>query len=131
MVAPSRKPGSPIVLVVDDEPLVRLLCERILRHAGYLVLSAEGGLEALDLLSRLQPCLDLLLTDIRMPGLSGDVLAAGLRQQNPTLAILLMSGHRQGGEELPAPLLLKPFTADQLVAAVKAAIADGVDHATR
>jgi two-component system cell cycle sensor histidine kinase/response regulator CckA len=123
-------PGSSMILVVDDESMVRILAERALREAGYLVLSAENGTEALELLASLQRHLDLVITDLRMPGLSGDLLAVALRQQNPDLPVLFISGTPAGAESLPGPLLLKPFTPDGLVAAVRTLLSATQAHWT-
>jgi signal transduction histidine kinase/FixJ family two-component response regulator len=117
------------ILVVDDEPGITMLCERLLLQAGYLVSSFTQPKAALDYLK--QEKVDLLLVDIRMPDISGFDLIAGVHQFQPDMAILVMTGFgtvetaiqalRQGVDGL----LLKPFeTGNELVEAVQQALVD-------
>jgi CheY-like chemotaxis protein len=117
------------VLVVEDELAVRRLASRVLRARGYRVLEASDGVEALQLMDRHGGPLDLVLTDIIMPGLSGPALVARLLPATPDLKVLYITGYseeaiRQHGL-LPAggALLEKPFTAHQLAERVHAALA--------
>jgi PAS domain S-box-containing protein len=120
--------GRPTVLVADDEALVRGLIVDGLERAGYDVLAAADGREALELARvRLEP-IDLLVTDIVMPGMSGRDLAEQLVAERPELKILFVSGYPGGapGDEAAAPgprFLQKPFTLGELAAAVAEAIA--------
>ena len=82
---------GPVVLVVDDEDSVRRLAARALKMAGYRVLEAAGGTDALKFLDNATP-LDLLLTDINMPDLKGDEVARRFRQARPELKVLYLSG---------------------------------------
>jgi two-component system, cell cycle sensor histidine kinase and response regulator CckA len=116
------------VLVVEDEVTVRRLASRVLRARGYRVLEASDGGEALQLVRHSGP-LDLVLTDIIMPGLSGPALVERLLPTTPDLKVLYITGYseeaiRQHGL-LPAggALLEKPFTAHQLAERVHAALA--------
>ena len=84
-------PDRPVVLVVDDEVSIRLLASRALQMAGYRVLEASDGTEALKFLDGNTP-LDLLLTDINMPGLKGDEVARRFRRAQPELKVLYLSG---------------------------------------
>ena len=77
-----RPPGQPRVLVVDDHPIVRRLCTRILRRDGYDVFEAADGQEALELART--KAIDLVLLDISMPVLDGFGLAAALREDERT-----------------------------------------------
>ena len=115
------------ILVAEDQPEVRLLIKRVLERAGYAVLLAADGNEALHL-AQLQPDSSLVLvTDYDMPGLRGDELALALRAQWPTLPVVLMSGFASDG--WPATLVgspgvalvEKPFSPDSLLQAVLAA----------
>ena len=124
---PQRATGT--VLVVEDEPSVRRLACRVLRATGYRVLEAREGAEALRLVEQHQGPVDLLLTDVIMPGLGGPALAARLLAETPGLKVLYITGYsedaiRQQGT-LPAggALLEKPFTAHQLAERVRAALA--------
>ena len=116
------------VLVVEDELAVRRLASRVLRARGYRVLEASDGGDALRLVDRHGGPLDLVLTDIIMPGLSGPALVERLLPGAPDLKVLYITGYseeaiRQHGL-LPAggALLEKPFTAHQLAERVHAAL---------
>ncbi|MBU2669655.1 response regulator [Actinoplanes bogorensis] len=112
------------VLVVEDEDGVRDIVCRILRRAGYEVRAAADPAEALRLVREENLAMDVLVTDIIMPGMSGTQLAAELRRGRPDLPVLFMSGYTSGsapgGQELPAdaPLLHKPFQTDHLLNAL-------------
>ncbi len=112
--------GREIVLLVEDEPSVRLLAETILNRQGYRVLVADGGPSAMEIWEQRQGKVDILVTDVIMPQMSGGELAQKLRAANPRLKILFMSGYTDdmlaghgvlGGE---TQLIQKPFTADAL-----------------
>src|SRR3989442_13738809 len=86
-------PGQEIViLVVDDEVIVRNIVQRILTNAGFAVLAAADGEEALELFRTFPDTIDLLLTDIDMPRLDGFQLAKRVRLQKPELKYRFMSG---------------------------------------
>ena len=112
------------ILVVEDEDGVRDIVCRILTKAGYEVHAAGDPQEALKFCLDRSPHIDALLSDVIMPGMSGTQLAAELRAGRPDLPVLFMSGYTSGpapgGQELPpdAPLIYKPFQADQLLHAV-------------
>lgn len=122
--AASASGGGETLLVVEDEDQLRHITERILRDAGYAVLSAPGGAAALELWH--QHRVDLLVTDVVMPGLVGPELASRLREQQPDLRVLYVSGYdqellrREHHDGDPRTTLLeKPFTADDLLHAVR------------
>ncbi len=108
--------GSETILLVEDEEMVRTLGERTLRGHGYTVLSAPHGAAALNLLERHQGSIELLLTDVVMPEMSGKDLADEVSRLYPTIRILFMSGYTedtiatQGILEEGVSLLQKPFT---------------------
>ncbi len=117
------------VLVVDDEAAVRDVTMRAVARAGYRVLGAGGGAQAIELLAdEVDPATVLLLTDIMMPGMSGHELAAWVAEHFPAVRIAAMSGF--SADELahrghaPLPQLHKPFTLPQLLAFVNDAFAD-------
>jgi CheY-like chemotaxis protein len=85
---PARKPA---VLVVDDETAVRTFVSRVLQAAGYEVVIAGSGAEALERVSDMKHC-DLLLTDLMMPHMTGDELARRLRFERPDLKVLYLTG---------------------------------------
>jgi hypothetical protein len=115
------------VLVVEDEESVRTLVVRMLERAGYRVLQAPNGAAALSLVGTRLPEVDLLLTDIVMPGMRGPELYEVLRTARPDLRAVFMSGYpAEDGHGAPArgqpPILAKPFTTEDL----EAAVADGL-----
>ena len=112
------------VLVVDDEEAVRRLAVRMLTWTGYLALEARHGREALVTIEQHTGPIDLVLTDIKMPGMNGRELGRQVEQRWPGKPILYMSGFPsevfQGGLLEPgAPFLAKPFTQDDLAAKVR------------
>ena len=121
MVPPAAPSPEGIVLVVDDQEPVRQITVRILTTAGFRVLEARDGAEALELLARLGPhVVWLVVSDVIMPRVSGADLAELIARRWPTVRILLLSAK-------PAPLtgfngsfLQKPFTPETLVAAARA-----------
>jgi signal transduction histidine kinase/CheY-like chemotaxis protein len=119
-VRPSLPGGTETVLLVEDEPQVRTLASRVLRRRGYAVLTAADGEGALRLTSTGLDGIDLLLTDISMPGMDGRTLARRLRERSPDLAVLFMSGFADAAAgPLEGPLLPKPFTPEVLVERVR------------
>jgi two-component system, cell cycle sensor histidine kinase and response regulator CckA len=118
-------PAGETVLVVDDEQMVRRLAARILLGEGYHVLEAAGGEEAIRVLQRASQRIQLVVTDVSMPGIGGRQLGETIFQCWPRVRVLFMSGfpaHRmvERGELDPAsPFLQKPFNRDQLTRKVK------------
>jgi len=120
---PTSGVGSERVLFVEDEPAVRRLGRRILERAGYEVIEARDGEEALALVTSETTPVDIVVTDVIMPNLGGGEMARRLRALRPDLPILFVSGHpedREGTLELEGTdLLRKPFTADALLARLR------------
>jgi signal transduction histidine kinase len=126
-VAPAAKPGAFAeglrVLLVEDEPMVRVMTRRILEGAGLEVLEATDGVEALE---RISPTtrLDMVLTDVLMPRMTGPALVETLRQDRPGLRALYVSGYPAGlisSRVSLGPideLLDKPFTRTSLLAKI-------------
>jgi signal transduction histidine kinase/ActR/RegA family two-component response regulator len=116
-----------VVLVAEDEALVRELVQRALLRAGHDVLLAANGEEALALAEA--RTFDVLVTDVVMPHLGGRELALRLAVSHPTTPILFMSGYASEGEHLTTAangrvaILNKPFTANQLLRAVESLLA--------
>jgi CheY-like chemotaxis protein len=113
------------LLVVEDEDALRDVAGRILTGAGYRVLTADGGAQALELAARHHGQIDLLVSDVVMPGMLGKELAERLVRARPGTRVLYMSGYAQpvlasqGTLEPGVALLEKPFTANDLLAAVR------------
>ena len=109
-----------VILVVDDEAAVNRLVSRYLTHIGYRVLEACSGEEALALVRRRRPRIDLVLSDVVMPEMDGVALAARLLAQCPGPSVILMTG--QLPEEIErlnvngqiVPVVRKPLNLDEL-----------------
>ncbi|MBP6667957.1 MAG: PAS domain S-box protein [Gemmatimonadales bacterium] len=120
--------GHETILLVEDEPAVRTIGVRILRSAGYQVIEAADGEEAWSLLSRGDPEVQLVVTDLVMPRLGGLQLADRLSASRPQLPIVFTSGYsadldRLGeGDARARPFLRKPFTPAQLRGIVQATL---------
>jgi PAS domain S-box-containing protein len=119
-----RPEGKGTVLVVEDEHSVRKVVERILSKQGYTVITAQNAHEALQRVEKEGAGIDLILTDMVMPGPSGRDLAESVRKSHPDMRILFMSGHienrdsRYIAEQLGDRFIQKPFTADVLSARI-------------
>jgi two-component system, cell cycle sensor histidine kinase and response regulator CckA len=116
--------GSETILVVEDNPDVRRLVSTVLRETGYRILEAEDPEQGLKVIGQGLEHVDLLVSDIVMPGMSGPELHLRLRALRPDLRVLFMSGYaRSAVDRLPlapgAPLLEKPFAPDQLTMEVR------------
>ena len=122
---PPPSGASERVLVVDDEEQVRRLTARLLRRKGYEVLEADHPQAALRQLVEGTLPIDLLLTDVVMPEMSGVQLAAAARSHLPGLGVLFMSGYEPGllNDIDARDVLQKPFTPAQLAHAVATALA--------
>jgi CheY-like chemotaxis protein len=108
------------VLVVDDESVIRRVVRRALERDGAEVLEAEGGETALALLQRGANPVDLVITDLAMPGIGGLALAEVLSVFRPELPVLAMSGNPgTPSRDRRLPLLLKPFTLPELLGAIR------------
>ena len=120
-----RESRMAAILVVDDQPDLLGLTAMILKQSGHAVLCASSGVEALMVFSSYRAKIDLVLTDVVMPGMSGVELAARLRALDPLVKILLMSGFVPDDARLPKDLLLlrKPFLPDGLIEAVEQILA--------
>lgn len=116
------------VLVVEDDPALCLLIQRILTRQGLRVSLARDGPAALAIVRRCSRDLDLVLTDAVLPGFDGSMLANHIHAHHPSLAVLFMTGYldddlRRFGVSLPADALLrKPFTPIELLDQVRHAL---------
>jgi len=121
--------GMETLLVVEDEDAVRHLLCRVLRARGYRVLEARDAETALELARSAGRRIDLLVSDLSMPGLGGRALAERLAPAHPELRVLFISGYAveavkdEGALPPGCCLLEKPFTADQLALSVRDALA--------
>jgi two-component system cell cycle sensor histidine kinase/response regulator CckA len=126
--APAATGAGETVLVVDDEPAVRLVTKRILQRNGYTVLEASGGQEALRVLREHPGPIQLLLSDVIMPEMNGREVAERVRQRRPGIKVLFMSAYspdaitHDGLLEEGAAFLRKPFEIGPLLQAVRRAL---------
>jgi CheY-like chemotaxis protein len=126
--APAANPRKSGVLVVDDEPTVRMVLNLCLRSAGFAVWQAAGGREALEVYRARRAEIDVVLLDVRMPHLDGPRTFAALREINPEVRCCFMSGDAGEytvGELLAAGavgFLSKPFRVADVEALVRQAV---------
>jgi CheY-like chemotaxis protein len=117
--------GSESILLVEDAEPLRKLAKTFLEVGGFRVLSAESGEDALGVAARFGGTLDLLLTDVVMPGMNGRILAEQLLPRHPGMKVLYMSGYTDsfiaghGVLEPETRLLHKPFTEEVLIQKVR------------
>jgi PAS domain S-box-containing protein len=123
--------GSESILLVEDSEPLRKLAQTFLESAGFRVMSAEHGEDALQVASRHGKTFDLLLTDVVMPGMNGRVLAEHLLPRQPGMRVLYMSGYTDsfiaghGVLEPGTHLLHKPFTDEVLIRKVREVLDGG------
>jgi CheY-like chemotaxis protein len=120
--------GTETVLIVEDEDAVRHIVRRVLEGQGYGIIEARDGNDALRICAQRPDTIDLVLSDVIMPGMGGRELARALASSRPALPILFMSGYNDDGElavsgaELGTGVLAKPFTTETLARQVREAI---------
>ncbi len=130
-IAPAA--NMPIILLVEDELVVREITGEVLSRAGYTVLKSASPQEALHVASKHQGHIDLLLTDVVMPGMNGAELAHQLVSRQPDLIAVFMSGYAEQDvlrkmRMSEAIHIQKPFTVDILLTRVAAALKGGTEH---
>lgn len=128
--------GDPIprvILLVDDQVLLRHVLARLIERLGHTVREYASGREALDDLVDASPPADLLITDIMMPGMLGTDLVRLARAERPGLPVIMVTGYSGPADDVDAvralpnvALLTKPFTIDTLRDAIEAAFASAV-----
>ena len=120
--------GAEAVLLVEDDDSLRALTAELLRGGGYSVLEAAAGNAAIEIAKRHGNSIDLVLTDVIMPGMSGGDLIVHLRHLQPKVAVLFMSGYasdlisRAGVPESDRSVLHKPFTRRSLLTKVRSVL---------
>lgn len=117
------------ILVVDDEPGILKMAARMLESAGYRVMSAGTGREALALLNQTSDVVDLMITDVIMPAVMGPDLADAVRKQHPTLKVIFTSGETDTGTRTSGlgpgtPFLAKPYSKAELLRRVRQVLDD-------
>ena len=121
---PSGETSGSTILLVEDDPMIRSLVSQTLEVQGYTTLLAEDGWEGIKVARNLKGKIDLLFTDVVMPGLGGAELAVAMQELYPEIKVLFMSGYSRSqldeeGVPPDAALLEKPFTPDKVVAMVR------------
>lgn len=115
------------ILLVEDEDMLRGLIRELLEIKGYFVLEASQGVEALEIFKKSQEPVDLVLTDVVMPHMSGSELVERLRKEQPALRVIFMSGYTGANNaaihkslEMPGVAFLqKPFRLNALISQVE------------
>jgi PAS domain S-box-containing protein len=128
--APAKPGRGETVLVAEDDPSVRTLVKSVLERNGYRVLVAEDGIAALELAQEEKGRIDLLLSDVVMPGMNGRALRDALLESYPELRVLFMSGYTGdvlaglGELDRDVSLVPKPFTPEVLLAGIRKVLGD-------
>jgi DNA-binding NtrC family response regulator len=118
---------APVALVVEDESAVRQLLALLLTRAGYRVLQAENGGEALDVMGRAKTPTAIIVTDVWMPEMDGETFARQVRKEWPGTPLVFISGQEPDSileaslKDSGIPFLAKPFSAEALEVAIEAA----------
>jgi CheY-like chemotaxis protein len=120
----TQPPDRPLILLVDDDPVVRLTLARALTERGYDVRTAADGEVALMILEGLGRLPAIAITDLQMRGGSGEELARALTRRYPELPVIFMTAYlaRYRTAYLPGPVLSKPFHADQLAEVIRSVL---------
>ncbi len=125
----SGEQGQKIILLAEDDPMIRNLVMQTLETKGYTVLTAEDGWEGIKVARNHRGRIDMLLTDVVMPGMGGAELAVAMHELYPEIQVVFMSGYSRSqldDEGVPpdAALLEKPFTPDKVVALIRKQLAE-------
>jgi two-component system cell cycle sensor histidine kinase/response regulator CckA len=129
-VSESSKPTKRTIVVVDDEADILRLLQSVLTEEGYEVIAVKNADSAMKAFNRMVRCPDLLLVDVVMPGMSGPMLVEHLREKEPDLKVLFMSGYDDSQVvqryvlDKGFGLIAKPFTVSSLRTAIEAVIED-------
>jgi CheY-like chemotaxis protein len=112
--------GDQMLLMVDDEDLILTMAQMVLTSYGYTVLTANSGQKGLELFNQWKDSIDLVVTDLVMPGMSGREFSEQILHIAPQTRILVMSGYtRSEVQEQPSRFLQKPFTSQELLRKIK------------
>ena len=123
--------GAGTVMLVEDEDAVRMFGARALRNKGYNVIEAPSGEDALEILNGGEHRIDLVITDVIMPGMDGPALFRHVREKYPDMKVIFISGYTEDSfrQRLDATenihFLPKPFSLQQLAGKVKEIMTDG------
>jgi DNA-binding NtrC family response regulator len=121
--------APPTILVVEDEPLLRLALQEVLSDAGFTVMEADCVARAVELVMSPQSDIDLVFTDIRMPGaMNGMQLADWIRERQPGVPVLLTSGYSDKGVLQKYPFMAKPYDFGAVVEKIRALLRESTAH---
>lgn len=112
----------PTVLVVDDEPTLRKLMQLVLEREGFHVLTAQNGYDAIGVSESHRGEIDVLVSDVMMPGMDGPTLANELLETDPNLPVLFVTGSCERvpvARHEPFPIIEKPFSPRNLVLTIR------------
>jgi DNA-binding response OmpR family regulator len=115
--------GSETILIAEDQESIRVLIKGFLEQRGYTVLAAEDGLEAISVLNDYPEAIDLLVTDVLLPGIDGGGVVKRSLECRPSTQVLYITGF--GEEVIPngaATFLLKPFRLEELAQKIRTAL---------
>jgi two-component system cell cycle sensor histidine kinase/response regulator CckA len=120
---------APLLLLVDDDPLIRDMAAQALARGGYRVITAGDGTEALALFATERAEIEMVITDMKMPKMDGNALARVLRHVQPDVRLLAMSGQTSGPhapdlDRFGDAILYKPFKVQALVTEVRRILGD-------
>jgi len=119
------------ILLVEDESFVREVTSEILQSAGFRVWTAKNAEEAEQIFEQHGAEIELLLTDVILPGETGDVMAESMRRENPWLRVLFVTGYAEqvrALEEAGEELLVKPFSSEALLGSVSSLLGREKSH---
>jgi CheY-like chemotaxis protein len=127
--------GNETILLVEDNEAVRSAAKRILRDCGYRVLEASNGREALKVFQEQSHEIQLLLTDLVLPGEDGHQIAERIHQISPSLPVIFTSGYQRSRSHPqvaePVVIFRKPFAGEALVRKIRQVLDDGVNDSNR
>jgi len=131
VAVPSAPAATPTIILVDDEVTVRSVAARMLRRSGYRVIEAQDGSEAVGIAVEGVQRVDLLLTDLVMPGLHGTEVIARFREARPGVPVICMTGFAGDSPDVAglgksaSVILSKPFSSEELLRSVGLALESG------
>jgi DNA-binding NtrC family response regulator len=121
--------GTETILLVEDEDGVRHVLETMLKRHGYAVLSSESAADAMAKAERHTGVIDLLVTDVVMPGMNGRRMAERILAQRPEMRVLFVSGYGEPTDaQSSVPFLQKPFTTDELALKIREVLHTAPQH---
>jgi two-component system, cell cycle sensor histidine kinase and response regulator CckA len=121
---PSKPPVQRTILLVEDEPFLREVTRDLLESAGFSVLAAENAIEAVQIYDKHEPSIEIVMTDMILPGSTGQQLGQDLRKRCPQLSVLVTSGYSDAGCDIEdyasqTYFLAKPYSRRELLGKIE------------